>query len=65
MRGRTLLSLAASAFAPSAARADATTLTLWHDLGESGTKWFTQAGEAFAKDHAGVSVRAISYPTDQ
>jgi multiple sugar transport system substrate-binding protein len=40
-------------------------LTIWHDLGDNGTKWFAAAGEAFAKTHPGVTVRAISYPTDQ
>jgi ABC-type glycerol-3-phosphate transport system substrate-binding protein len=39
-------------------------LTIWHDLGDNGTKWFAAAGEAFAKTHPGVTVRAISYPTE-
>jgi len=45
--------------------AQAQELTIWHDLGDNGTKWFAAAGEAFAKTHPGVTVRAISYPTDQ
>lgn len=40
-------------------------LSVWHDLGDNGTKWLTEAGAEFAKTHPGVSVRAISYPTDQ
>ncbi len=47
------------------AAAPAQELTIWHDLGDNGTKWFAAAGEAFAKTHPGVTVRAISYPTDQ
>ena len=66
MRRRTLLSLAALSAVPArAGAADARTLTLWHDLGEPGTKWFAQAGEQFATSHPGVTLRAISYPTDQ
>ena len=49
--------------ASTAARAQE--LTIWHDLGDNGTKWFAAAGEAFAKTHPGVTMRAISYPTDQ
>jgi ABC-type glycerol-3-phosphate transport system substrate-binding protein len=45
--------------------AAAQTLTVWHDLGEPGNKWFAAAGKAFAESHPGVEVRAISYPTDQ
>ena len=45
--------------------AQAQELAVWHDLGDNGTKWFAAAGDAFAKTHPGVSVRAISYPTDQ
>ncbi len=40
-------------------------LSIWHDLGDNGTKWLAEAGAEFAKSHPGVSVRAISYPTDQ
>ena len=40
-------------------------LTIWHDLGENGSKWFAAAGAEFLKSHPGVTVRAISYPTDQ
>jgi ABC-type glycerol-3-phosphate transport system substrate-binding protein len=40
-------------------------LSLWHDLGDNGTKWFTEAMTEFAKTHPGVSIRPVSYPTDQ
>ncbi len=57
------LLLGSGLFGSIAARAQE--LTIWHDLGGNGTKWFAAAGEAFAKTHPGVTVRAISYPTDQ
>lgn len=40
-------------------------LSVWHDLGDNGTKWLAEAGAEFAKTHPGVSIRPISYPTDQ
>ncbi len=40
-------------------------LSIWHDLGDNGTKWLAEAGAEFAKTHPGVSIRPISYPTDQ
>src|ERR1700730_621303 len=43
----------------------AETLTIWHDLGDNGTKWFDEAAALFAKDHPGTTLRAVSYPTDQ
>ena len=67
MRRRTLLVSAAGlvvACGPSRA-ADAVTLTIWHDLGDPGNKWFAATGDAFATSHPGVTIRAISYPTDQ
>ena len=67
MRRRTLLASAAGlvvACGPSRA-ADAVTLTIWHDLGDPGNKWFAATGDAFATSHPGVTIRAISYPTDQ
>jgi ABC-type glycerol-3-phosphate transport system substrate-binding protein len=50
-----------SALAP----AQAQQLTVWHDLGDNGGAWFERMGKDFAKTRPGVSVRAISYPTDQ
>ena len=40
-------------------------LAIWHDLGDNGTKWLTEVGAEFGKTHPGVSIRPISYPTDQ
>ncbi|MBV9735230.1 MAG: extracellular solute-binding protein [Acidisphaera sp.] len=48
-----------------AGAAAAQQLTVWHDLGDNGTKWFAEAGQAFAEAHPGVTVRAISFPTEQ
>jgi ABC-type glycerol-3-phosphate transport system substrate-binding protein len=45
--------------------ASAQQLAIWHDLGDNGTKWLTEVGAEFGKSHPGVSVRPISYPTDQ
>jgi len=51
---------------PAVGRAQsAAQLVVWHDLGDNGTKWFTEVSSAFAENHPGVSIRAISYPTDQ
>ncbi|MBV8912701.1 MAG: hypothetical protein JOZ05_06645, partial [Acetobacteraceae bacterium] len=55
------LAIAASFVLPAAAQQ----LVIWHDLGDNGTKWLSEAGAEFAKTHSGVSVRPISYPTDQ
>jgi hypothetical protein len=64
MRRRSLFGALAGLFL-SISGASAQQLTLWHDLGDPGTKWFAEASAAFAAEHPGVSVRAISYPTDQ
>ncbi len=40
-------------------------LTVWHDLGDNGVAWFQVLSDEFAKDHPGVTVKSISYPTDQ
>lgn len=40
-------------------------LTIWHDLGDNGIKWFEAAGAEFAKGKSGVKVRSLSFPTDQ
>jgi ABC-type glycerol-3-phosphate transport system substrate-binding protein len=49
--------------APSPAHAQQ--LSVWHDLGDNGVAWFDRMGKEFTKTHPGVSVRSISYPTDQ
>jgi multiple sugar transport system substrate-binding protein len=40
-------------------------LVVWHDLGDNGIAWFEAMGEEFAKEHPGVTVTSVSYPTDQ
>ena len=40
-------------------------LTVWHDLGDNGVAWFQDLSDEFAKDHPGVTVKSVSYPTDQ
>jgi ABC-type glycerol-3-phosphate transport system substrate-binding protein len=40
-------------------------LVVWHDLGENGIKWFQALSAEFAKTKPGVTVRSISYPTEQ
>ncbi|MGG5822429.1 ABC transporter substrate-binding protein [Falsiroseomonas sp. HW251] len=50
---------------PAVARAQAATLTVWHDLGDNGIAWFNRVGEAFAQVRPGVTIRSQSFPTDQ
>ncbi len=45
--------------------ASAQQLTIWHDLGDNGIKWFDAMGAEFAKTRPGVTVRSLSFPTDQ
>ncbi|MCA3563018.1 MAG: extracellular solute-binding protein [Methylocystis sp.] len=45
--------------------AKAQQLTVWHDLGDNGIKWFEAMGAEFAKTKPGVTVRSLSFPTDQ
>lgn len=40
-------------------------LVVWHDLGENGITWFQKTSAEFAKIRPGVTVKSISYPTDQ
>ncbi len=40
-------------------------LTVWHDLGDNGVAWFERVSTEFAKKMPGVTVRSVSYPTDQ
>ena len=65
--GRRTLGLAAAIglAAPSIARAQAQTLTVWHDLGDNGIAWFERLSAEFAKERPGVTVRSQSFPTDQ
>jgi multiple sugar transport system substrate-binding protein len=45
--------------------AKAQQLTVWHDLGDNGIKWFDALSAEFAKGKPGVTVRSQSFPTDQ
>ena len=53
--------LAAVATLPAAAQQ----LTVWHDLGDNGIKWFDAMSAEFAKTKPGVTVKSLSFPTDQ
>ena len=64
MRTRYLAGLAAAA-ALAANVAAAQELAVWHDLGDNGNAWFARAGEEFAKQKPGVTVKPASFPTDQ
>lgn len=50
---------------PGIARAQAATLTVWHDLGDNGIAWFERIGQAFAQARPGVTIRSRSFPTEQ
>lgn len=43
----------------------AQTLTVWHDLGDNGIAWFEELSGLYEEENPGVTVRSISYPTDQ
>ncbi|WP_226781214.1 ABC transporter substrate-binding protein [Oceaniglobus trochenteri] len=45
--------------------ASAQELLIWHDKGDLGTVMFEDIGKLFAEEHPGVTVRALSFPTDQ
>lgn len=57
--------LAAASLLARPAIAQATTLTIWHDLGDNGVNWFNRVAEAFAKVRPNTTVRSLSFPTDQ
>jgi multiple sugar transport system substrate-binding protein len=61
---RKVLAAAAAAVAL-ALPAKAQQLTVWHDLGDNGVKWFEALSAEFAKQKPGVTVRSQSFPTDQ
>lgn len=56
--GATALSLIAGA-------ALAEELVVWHDLGDNGIAWFDAVSTEFQKEHPGVTVKSVSFPTDQ
>lgn len=41
------------------------TPTVWHDLGDNGIKWFDAMSAEFAKQKPGVTIKSLSFPTDQ
>lgn len=56
-----LLFVATQAFGSAAAQE----LVVWHDMGGNGVELFKTLGDEFAKTHPGVTVKSISYPTEQ
>ena len=60
-----IVACAAFAAAVSVLPAKAQQLTVWHDLGDNGIKWFEALSADFAKQKPGVTVRSQSFPTDQ
>jgi ABC-type glycerol-3-phosphate transport system substrate-binding protein len=61
---RSSLALGAAALA-APALAQARQLTIWHDLGDNGIAWFERMGNEFARDNPGVTIRSLSFPTEQ
>jgi multiple sugar transport system substrate-binding protein len=57
--------LAAATSALLMGSASAQELVVWHDLGDNGIKWFNALSVEFTKSRPGVSVKSISYPTEQ
>ncbi len=65
LRRHLLSALAALATGLSSAGTAAQELVVWHDLGENGIKWFQAMSAEFAKQRPGVTVKSLSFPTDQ
>src|SRR5512145_2557513 len=65
IRRHLLKALAAAASTFTIGSATAQELVVWHDLGENGIKWFQALSTEFAKVKPGVTVKSISYPTEQ
>ena len=65
IRRHVLQALAAAASTLAIGSAAAQELVVWHDLGENGIKWFQALSTEFAKVKPGVTVKSISYPTEQ
>jgi multiple sugar transport system substrate-binding protein len=57
--------LAAAASSLLVGAAAAQELVVWHDLGDNGIKWFNALSAEFAKTRPGVTIKSVSYPTDQ
>ena len=62
---KTIKTILAAVAALVLGHASAQELTVWHDLGDNGVKWFQGLSAEFAKTHPGVTVKSINYPTDQ
>ena len=62
---KALKTLAAAAASLVLGHASAQELVVWHDLGDNGIKWFQSLSAEFAKSRPGVSIKSVSYPTDQ
>ena len=60
-----LMGGAAAAALALGAGAQAQELLIWHDKGDEGSLMFQEIGELFAEEHPDVTVRALSFPTDQ
>jgi multiple sugar transport system substrate-binding protein len=65
MRGLRLLGGVMAAVLLAWTPAKAQTLNVWHDLGDNGIAWFERMSAEFAKTKPGVTVRSLSFPTDQ
>ena len=59
------ITLAAAMTSAAAFAAAAEELVIWHDKGDLGTVMFEEIGKNLAETHPGVTVRALSFPTDQ
>ena len=62
---KAITTLTAAVAALAASHTSAQEIVVWHDLGDNGIKWFQAAGAEFAKTRPGVTVKSVSYPTDQ
>ena len=60
-----LKTLVTAAMALCVSAAAAQELVVWHDLGDNGIKWFGSLSAEFAKAHPGVTIKSLSFPTDQ
>lgn len=59
------LSIAALALMGSTFSALSQELVIWHDKGDDGVKMFQEIGELFTKQNPGVTVKSLSFPTEQ
>jgi ABC-type glycerol-3-phosphate transport system substrate-binding protein len=65
MTGTTRRGLAAAVLMALPLAASAQELVIWHDKGDLGSTMFEDIGKLFAASHPGVTVKALSFPTDQ